>query len=43
MFIKYDISEIVKHGENMDFPLLLDTLQCVNIDGLPPGGGLASK
>lgn len=35
--------EIVKHAENMDFQLLLDTLQYNNIEGLPPGGGLASK
>lgn len=46
IFSYFNISlfpEIVESGENIDFPSLLDTLQYVNIDGLPPGGGLASK
>lgn len=42
MFDKNYILEIVEHSENVDFPLLLDALQC-DIDGLPPGGGFASK
>lgn len=43
LFTWNNFSEIVKHDDNIDFTVLLDTLQFVNIEGLPPGGGLASK
>nr|XP_023015497.1 protein phosphatase 1A isoform X1 [Leptinotarsa decemlineata] len=41
--IERHIRDIVKQSEDRDFSLILDKLMSVNIEGLPPGGGLASK
>lgn len=36
-------TELVEQGDNVEFPCVLQKLIDSDIQGLPPGGGLAAK
>ncbi|GLV43327.1 alphabet [Carabus blaptoides fortunei] len=41
--IERQIKEFVEQGDNVEFPCVLQKLLDLDIQGLPPGGGLAAK